>query len=312
MNQQPVFGFFLALTAAIMWSILPIALQPVLTAMNAQTIVWFRFVVAMFGVFFILLFTKKLPKPTAFTAKYRWFVLLGVLGLAANFYLYNLSLKYIPATTSQVLSPLSSFSMLLSSIFFFKERLGIHQKLGLGLLLIGLPLFFNDRFGDFVEMNSFSLGVFIGISASLIWVCYGLAQKMMLQRFNSQQILLAIYAGCTLVFTPFANVAQTQNLSTFTLGCLIFCCLNTIIAYGCYAEALNRWEVAKVSMIMPQIPILTIIFSEMAYWFDPTHFAEPYLNTLSYIGAMFVVLGALSAAAGHKLFYRRQLRRNSV
>lgn len=303
-----VLGFFLALTAAIMWSILPITLQPVLSAMNAQTIVWLRFLVAAIGVFVILLVGKKLPKLTAFTAQYRWFVLLGVIGLAANFYLYNLSLEFIPATTSQVLSPLSSFSMLLSGIFLFKERLGIHQKIGLGLLLIGLPLFFNDRFADFAQMSAFSVGVFIGIAASLIWVGYGVAQKMLLQRFSSQQILLVIYLGCAVVFTPFADISQAQNLTPFTLGCLIFCCLNTIIAYGCYAEALNRWEVAKVSMIMPQIPILTIIFSEVAYWLDPVHFAEPYLNPLSYLGAVIVVAGALSAAVGHKLFYRRQMR----
>lgn len=305
-QKSALLGFFLALTAAVMWSVLPIALQPVLTAMNAQTIVWFRFVVASFGVFLLLMLSGKLPSIRQLTTRYRQFLLLGVFGLAANFYLFNLSLKYIPATASQVLSPLSSFSMLLSGIVLFKERLGIHQKLGLCLLLIGLPLFFNDRFADFTAMNSFAFGILIGISASLIWVCYGLAQKMLLEKFSSQQILLMIYCGCSLVFMPFAEVSQVKNLSPFTLGCLIFCCLNTIIAYGCYAESLNRWEVSKVSMIMPQIPILTLIFTQLAHWIDPVHFPESHLNLLSYIGATIVVLGALSAAAGHKIFYRRQ------
>lgn len=310
MQQQALLGFLFAFIAAVMWSILPIALQPILKAMNAQTIVWFRFVVAAAGVFLILFFTKKLPKLAACRKKSLSLVGLGIAGLAANFYLYNLSLKYIPATASQVLSPLSSFAMLLSGVFIFKERLGIHQKLGLLLLLIGLPLFFNDRFADFYQMNSFALGIFMAVSASLIWVLYGLAQKLLLEQFSSQQILLVMYFGSAILFTPFAEIKLVENLSYFTLACLIFCCLNTVIAYGCYAEALNRWEVSKVSMIMPLIPIMTIIFSQLAYKLDPSHFMEPNLNSTSYIGALLVVLGALSAAAGHKLFYRRQMRKS--
>ena len=310
MKPQPVLGFFLALTASIMWSALPIALQPLMTIMDAQTIVWFRFVTAMVGIFFILLLSGKLPKLADFTAHYRGLILLGIAGLAGNFFLFNLSLNYIPATVSQVLSPLSSFLMLLSGIVLFKERMGIHQKIGLVLLLIGLPLFFNDRFGDFSQMNSFAIGVLLGCSASLIWIGYGLAQKFLLAKFNSQQILLVIYFGCSLVFTPFANVEQTSGLSSFTLGCLIFCCLNTLVAYGCYAEALNRWEVSKVSMLMPQIPIVTLVFSHIAHYVAPEYFAETNLNLVSYIGAVIVVAGAFSAAAGHKLFYYRQRRRS--
>lgn len=302
MRQQPLIGFLLAFTAAVMWSLLPIILQPVLTAMNAQTIVWFRFMIAAIGLFCLLALSKKLPKITALGARYRKFVLLGIIGLAANFYLFNLSLKYIPATASQIISPLSSFAMLFSGILLFKERFGLHQKVGLILLLIGLPLFFNDRFADFAAMNQFSIGILIGISASLIWVGYGIAQKMLLTKFSSQQILLMIYFGCGILFTPFAEFSQVNNLSPFTWGCLIFCCLNTLIAYGSYAEALNRWEVSKVSMVMPMIPILTIIFTQLAHWLDEQHFAAPNLNSLSYLGAIFVVCGALSAAAGHKLF----------
>lgn len=306
MKQQPVLGFFLALTAAIMWAALPIVLQPVLTAMDAQTIVWFRFVVAMAGVFLLLLLSKKLPKLTALRRQDILLFLVGVVGLAANFFLFNLSLKYIPATASQVLSPLSSFSMLISGVLIFKERLGGHQKLGLILLISGLILFFNNRFADFTAMNQFALGIFIGVSASLIWVLYGLAQKMLSARFTAQQILLIIYFGCALVMTPFAEVSQVQQLSPFAAYCLIFCCLNTVIAYGCYGEALSRWEMSKVSMILPQIPILTLIFSEFAHYAAPQHFPKTELNTLSYIGAVIVVLGALSAAAGHKIFNKKR------
>lgn len=309
MSQQPLFGFFLALTAAMMWGALPIALQPVLKVVDAQTIVWFRFVVAMGGMFIWLLFAEKLPKLTACRKQWRW-LLLGIIGLAGNFFLFNLSLNYIPATASQVLSPISSFSMLLAGIVIFKERLGIHHKLGIFLLISGLLMYFNDKFDDFLAANHFALGIAIGLSASFVWVLYGLAQKCLSATLSAQQTLLLIYAGCTLLMTPFASPSQTAALSPFALGCLIFCCLNTVIAYGCYGEALSRWEVSKVSMLMPQIPILTLIFAQLAHWQFPDQFPPTELNGLSYLGAVVVVSGALCAAVGHKLFYRRQLKRN--
>ncbi|MFK5042166.1 EamA family transporter, partial [Glaesserella parasuis] len=86
-KSQPLLGFLFALTAVMMWGMLPIALQQVLKFMDAQTIVWFRFVTAMAGLFLILFFAKKLPKVTAFTRRHYYLLLLGVFGLSCNFYL---------------------------------------------------------------------------------------------------------------------------------------------------------------------------------------------------------------------------------
>ena len=132
-----------------------------------------------------------------------------------------------------------------------------------------------------------------------------MAQKLMLRKFSSQQILLMIYFGCALVFTPFAKFSQVQGLTPISLGCLIYCCLNTLFGYGAYAEALNRWEVSKVSVVITLVPLFTILFAHLAHYIDPTDFAAPELNTISYIGAFIVVCGAILSAIGHKLFSAR-------
>lgn len=305
-KSQPLLGFLFALTAVMMWGMLPIALQQVLKFMDAQTIVWFRFVTAMAGLFLILFFAKKLPKVTAFTRRHYYLLLLGVFGLSCNFYLFNLALNHIPPAASQVISPFSSLIMAFIGVYLFKESFGLHQKIGFVIVLMGLGLFFNDRFDDLAQMNEYAWGMICAVSASLIWICYSIAQKMMLDRFSSQQILLFIYCGCSLVFTPLADLSQVNDLSGFAVACLIFCCLNTVIAYGSYAEALNRWEVTKVSVMMPLIPICTILFSQLAFYLSPEHFAEPDFNHLTHLGAVVVVCGAMLSAAGHKLFYRHK------
>lgn len=308
-KQQPLAGFLFSLMAVIMWGTLPIALQPVLKEMNAQTIVWFRFIVAMFGVGLMLFFAKKLPKITALSRKDLGLLLLGIAGLSGNFFLFNVALRYIPATASQVLSPLSSFAMILLGAFLFKEQIRINQKLGFIIVVIGLLFFFHNRFADFSQMNGYAFGILCGMTASLIWIGYGLSQRILLDRFNSMQILFMIYIGCSIVFTPLADFSQTASLSNFAVICLVYCCLNTIIAYGTYAEALNRWDVSKVSIMMPLIPIFTMVFSEMAYFWKPESFTPPDLSFLTVLGACLVVFGALFSAVGHKLLHRRRVKK---
>lgn len=312
MKQQPLIGFLLALIAVTMWGLLPIAIQQLLSAMDSQTIVWFRFISSALALLIILGISGKLPQLNLIKPRLFFLILLGIVGLSANFFLFNLALNYIPPSSSQVLSPLSSFIMLFAGVFVFKERIGIHQKLGLAILLIGLILFFNQRFADFLEMNRYFKGIVIALCASSFWVGYGIAQKLLLSRFSSQQILVMIYIGCAIIFTPFTHVSQTLELNAFQVGCLIFCCLNTIIAYGTYGEALNRWDVSKVSAIMTQIPIFTIIFSNILTSWYPHIFHDADLNLLSYLGAITVVSGAMLSAIGHKFIGKNKKSKESV
>lgn len=303
-QQQPVMGFLFALITAMAWGSLPIALQRVVAVMTPQTIVWYRFLVAALGLFIILGLTKKLPKISQFLPRYRLLALVGVIGLAGNFVLFNTSLKYIEPSIAQIFGQLSSFTMMIFGVVFFKEKLRLNQKIGLSLLIVGLVLFFNDRFTLFFSINAYSTGIFLAASAALIWSIYGIAQKLMLREFNSQQILFVIYIGCAFVFTPFAEVEQVTVLSGWTLFCFIYCCLNTLVGYGAYAEALNRWDVSKVSVVITLMPLFTILFSYLLYLFYPQHFSKPDLNSMSYIGAFVVVLGAITSAIGHKFIKR--------
>lgn len=305
--QRPISGFFLALTTVFMWGSLPIAVQQVLKGMSVHTIVWYRFLVASLGLLIILSSSKNLPNLKGLNLRYKLFLCLGVLGLAGNFYLFNAALQYIPPTTSQILSPVSGFLMLLAGVFLFQEKLLTNQKIGIVCLIIGLTLFFNQHIKDFLQLNLYFKGVFIGFCAALMWVCYGIAQKMLLMKFKPQQILFILYTCCFIVFTPASETRQIFNLTPLELGCLAYACANTLIAYGCYAEALNRWEVAKVSAVVTQIPIFTMLCSIILAWLYPTIFYMEDLNFISYLGAGVVVLGALISAIGHTFRYKDKL-----
>jgi drug/metabolite transporter (DMT)-like permease len=306
---RPVSGFFFALTTAILWGTVPLVLKPIIQVMSISTIVWYRFAVAALGLLLILAFLRKLPKARLlFSPRFRWLVIIGIFCLGGNFLLFNSSLSYLDPAVTQVIAQVSPFMMMIASAVFLKEVIGITQKIGATLLIIGLLLFFNERLAElFTSMTEYTIGVLLSLSASFVWVGYGLAQKLMSRGFNSQQILLIFYAGSALLFTPMAEVSSIEHLPLLELCCLAYCCLNTLIAYGAYGEAINRWEVSKVSAIITLTPLFTILFSEIAHWAAPQAFALPDLNLLSYIGALVVVTGALCSAIGHKFLFRRNV-----
>ena len=51
----------------------------------------------------------------------------------------------------------------------------------------------------------------------------------MLRRFSSQQILLMMYFGCLLVFTPVAEFSQVSNLTPFAFGCFVLLLFEYVI-----------------------------------------------------------------------------------
>ncbi|MGV6987754.1 DMT family transporter [Testudinibacter sp. P80/BLE/0925] len=307
-TSRPLSGFLLALTTAICWGTVPLALKPLVRYMDISTIVWYRFAAAAVGLFLLLAFLGKLPHfKLLLGPRFRWLTLIGVFALGGNFLLFNTSLKYLSPSVTQVIAQVSPFLMMIASAVFLKEVIGVTQKIGAALLVLGLLLFFNERLAElFTSLTTYTIGVLFSLSAALVWVGYGLAQKLMLRRFNSQQILLIFYAGSAVLFTPLTEIGSVERLPLLELFLLAYCCLNTVVAYGAYAEAVNRWDVSKVSAIITLTPLFTILFSEIAHRLAPQSFDLPELNLLSYLGAMIVVSGALCSAIGHKFLFRRQ------
>lgn len=197
-KQKPWLGFSLALLATMTWGSLPVIAQQALKAVDAPTLVWIRFLVASLVLFVLLGLTGKLPRPSEFSKQTLFLLVLGIIGISANFVLVALGLHYISPTTTQVLWQLSPFTMILVGVGVFKEAFTHWQKIGLMLLLTGLVMFFNDKFGELFSLGSYAVGVMMAASGSMIWVCYGVAQKLLSKHFNSQQILLMIYFAAAL------------------------------------------------------------------------------------------------------------------
>ncbi|MEQ9721637.1 DMT family transporter [Yersinia alsatica] len=306
-KQQAGLGIFLALTTAVFWGALPIAMKQVLEVMEPYTIVWYRFMMAAIGLGIILASRRQLPSLKLFRQR-RWLVLLiiATCGLLGNFIFFSSSLQYLSPTTSQVIGQLSPVGMMVASVLILKERMRISQVIGAVMLICGLLLFFNTSLHEiFTRLTDYTLGVVLGICAAVVWVSYGVAQKVLLRRMASQQILLLLYTLCAIALFPLAKPAVILQLNGWQLACLLFCGVNTLVGYGALAEAMARWQAAQVSALVTLTPLFTLFFSILLALAWPDMFAAPSLNFVGYVGAFVVVAGAMFSAIGHRWWPRR-------
>jgi drug/metabolite transporter (DMT)-like permease len=111
------FRYFLALTTAVFWGALPIAMKQLLEVMEPFTIVWYRSMMAAPGLGIILASRCQWPSLKLLCQR-RWLVLLiiATCGLLGNFIFFSSSLQYLSPTASQVIGQLSPVGMMVASV----------------------------------------------------------------------------------------------------------------------------------------------------------------------------------------------------
>lgn len=159
MKQQAGIGIILALTTAMCWGALPIAMKQVLEVMAPPTVVFYRFLMASIGLGAILAIKGKLP-PMRIFRKPRWLVLLAIAtgGLFGNFILFSSSLQYLSPTASQVIGQLSPVGMMVANVVILKSACAA-PVVGALMLLSGLVMFFNTSLIEiFTRLTDYTWG----------------------------------------------------------------------------------------------------------------------------------------------------------
>jgi len=292
-------GLSLALTTSICWGLLPIALTICLTAADAYTITWFRFLTAALILGAWLARNHNLPHLKTVLHTRLGLFCIALAGLAGNFTLYLIGLHLTTPTISQIVGQLSPVFLLLGGVLVFREHLSAQRWIGFTLLLGGMLFFFNRRLPELIHVTGpLGYGVAILASASLVWASYALAQKQLLKKLDSPQILFLLYGGAAIVLLPLASPADLARLNLLQGGMLTFCCLNTLVAYGALAEALKYWEVARVSAVLSLTPLFTLASTWLFTQAWPGIIRPEQLNALSIAGTLLVVFGSAVTALG--------------
>jgi drug/metabolite transporter (DMT)-like permease len=168
--------------------------------------------------------------------------------------------------------------------------------LGFFSFVSGLGLFFYPRFYDvFIAVNAYGIGIMLILVAALVWTGYAILQKFLLQQFSSQETMVIFYWIGSLAFLPFADFSALPQLSNLQWALLVFCGLNTLIAYGSFAEAMAHIEASKVSAILALTPLVTVT---TVHLIPISGLAVEPITILTLCGAALVVGGSMLTALG--------------
>jgi drug/metabolite transporter (DMT)-like permease len=292
-------GLGLSLITVIMWGLVPVALAIVLTKLDTYTINWFRFLVAFVLLGCYLVQQENLPKFEQLKSIPIYLLPIAIIGLIGNYIFFVMGLKITSPSHAEVLIQLAGVFLSLGGLMIFKERYTRYQWIGVGVLIAGFIGFFAEQIKIFgSENDQYIRGSLMLILAGLSWAIYALIQKQLLTKLESTHIMWIIYGACGLFFWIFAKPQTLIELNPIEWAALIFCGLNTVIAYGAFAESLQHWEASRVSAILALAPIFTIASMSLTVWLAPGLVMVEQITSLGLFGAILIVAGSMSISLG--------------
>jgi drug/metabolite transporter (DMT)-like permease len=277
----------------------PITLAIVLKKLDVYTINWFRFVTAFILLGCYLVKQKNLPKLSQLKTVPIYLFAIAILGLMGNYIFFVMGLKATSPSHAEVLIQLAGVFLSMGGLLIFKERYTRYQWIGVGILLTGFIGFFSEQLKVLAtDSDRYINGSLMLIVAGITWAIYALIQKQLLTRLDSTHIMWVIYGACGLLFWTVAKPQTLLQLNAIEWSALIFCGLNTVIAYGAFAESLQHWEASRVSAILALAPIFTIVSMSLMAWLAPGLVTPEHLTALGLVGAILVVAGSMSISLG--------------
>lgn len=285
-------GLIFVSIAVFFWGILPIALKLSGQFIDAITLTWFRFLMAFVVTLFIQWRFGNLRQFTALS-KSQWLklCLAGIL-LMFNYVSFVYSLDYLAPGAAQLNFQTSPFFLAFGGVLFFKEKISAVQLSCFATLALGMLLFFHPHlsFTD-TDNHQVMIGVMIVQFSVMSWTSYALLQKSLASQLSPSNILLFIYFLGIGVMAPFSSFGHFNQMNTEQWGVAIFCGANTLIAYGCFAQAMKYWPTAQVSAMIALTPVLsfsaTALVVSFGWWVDV--FSADNIDALSLLGIVLII-----------------------
>lgn len=282
-------GLLFASCTALCWAVLALLLKHALEFADSASIVAYRMIIAFIG----LLIYFSLFKRDEIKKIFKSFPLLALLPgafLAFNYFGFMKGVELTGAGNAQVMIQIGPSLLLLAGVFIFKELFSLNQFLGVLVTALGFSLFYYDQRG-FDVSSTLSLGNYWIIAAALAWAIYASLQKKLSAKWNPQSLNLIIYGLCAFLLSFNADFSASENYNFNQWSLLFLLGINTIVAYGCFAEALKYAPASQVSLIITLNPLGTLAILSAGSYFSIPWIPKESFSIYGFFGALFVVSG---------------------
>jgi len=251
-------GVFLALVAAALWGLTPVATKAALEGFTPEFIGFVRLAVAT------VLFWLAAGRRTPWFLADPWIWLAGA-GLGADFLLYNYGVERTAANVAGLVVNIELMSTIVLAVYILGERLSSRRVLGGGITLAGVLIVTADglRLSDLTG-NSRMLGNVLVMLAGIAWSVFAVAQRRAQVGGAIFQRLTPIFSVATLVMLPAMLRREAWVVGGGVLPIVMFAILTifgTNAVYWIYGRAQELIEVSVLSILLCAIPVFAVLFA---------------------------------------------------
>lgn len=289
-----LYGLFFCGITLMFWGMLPIALKLSTGFIDPVTFTWLRFAFA--GVAMLIWQAKrgKLSEFRNLSTANLIKLMIAATMLIINYTFMVWGLSYLHPGAAQLSFQLAPLFLTLGGWWFLKERVFWQHWVCFALMAAGMLLFFHPAIETSTGLTG--IGFLIVQFSALGWTAYALIQKSLFKVLSASNILLSIYLYALVVMLPFAHPTSLLTLETRDQWVALFCCINTLIAYGAFAQAMRYWQTVQVSACVAMTPVITFILSEICVGYGL--FSEAIFSAdadmLSLFGMGLVIIAAIT------------------
>lgn len=297
--QNHLKGILYASFTALLWGVLAIVLKIIDKDIEPATIVWFRFVLA-FG---MLAAWQAVKNPSSFKliSKPPLLLIIATLGLSWNYISFMMGIHYTTPSNAQLFIQTGPILLAVAGIVFFKEKISRLQTVGFAVAIAGIAFFYRDQLMAFFDTkHEYNLGVIYILTSAMAWATYAILQKKLVKKYSIESLNLVIFGLPVLLYAPFINLGPLLHVSWVTWVLLLFVGLNTLFSYTFLSVALKNTDASKVSIIIILNPIITFICMDIFTRLDVTWIQHERFSSMSIVGAVLVIVGAILVAKRQK------------
>jgi len=290
-NKDHLRGVLFAMTTAVLWGFLPILMKIALRDFSSGSIVWFRFTFAFFVLLGFLFFRNN--NPLAILKQPPALGIVAGICLAGNYYYFLRGIEASSPSNAAILIQTAPILLVLIGVFVFREHFEKKQGLGLLIACVGFVLFYGDQRSHALDFSLYAASNGYVIWAGILWAGYMTFQKTLTGKYESQLLNLLVYgvAGIVLVV-----VVQWQDFPGRGLGAwalMVFLGINTLLAYGCLAEAIRHIPLWLISVIVTLNPFITLVTMHILPVLNPDWIEPERIGIEGYLGAVVAIVGVI-------------------
>ena len=293
MSKKRLTAYLLLTLTAAIWGIAGPVIKATLSFIPPFTFLFWRFLLAsiIFLPFFIWLARKE--KETLKTLLP--IVPIGFLGIPLCLTFVFLGFERTSALDGTILSALAPIFIVLTGVFFLKEKVTKLEALGLTVAIAGSVVMISQPLleGGFFAQRNLLGNIFI-ILSDIVWAGYVIASKKEFKK-HSPMIITAVsfFTGLVTIF-PFALLEKGPQILNFQFsilnsgalwGLLYMTILSSVVAYFAFELGLKLIEASEATLFAYLQPIFA---APMAVFWLGEKITPPF-----FLGAVIIAMGVV-------------------